>query len=55
MAELASRAKFDELLALLAQIRFGHNLTLPFLLAALAFVLGEALLANWLAFGKAEK
>ncbi len=45
----------DELLALLSRIRFGHNLTLPFLLAAAAFVLGEALLANWLAFGKVEK
>ncbi|HLX62302.1 MAG TPA: hypothetical protein VKX17_13570, partial [Planctomycetota bacterium] len=44
-----------ELLALLGKIRFGHNLSLPLLMIALALVLGEALLANRLAFGKAEK
>ena len=48
-------ANEDELLSLLSRIRFGHNLTLPFLCAALAFILGEAILANWLAFGKMEK
>ncbi len=48
-------ANEGELLALLSSIRFGHNLSLPFLFIAMAFVLGEAVLANWLAFGKMEK
>jgi hypothetical protein len=42
-----------QLIALLNTIRFGHNLSLPALLLALVFLLGEALLANWLAFGRA--
>ena len=48
-------ANEDELISLLSRIRYGHNLTLPFLAVALALVLGEALLANWLAFAKVEK
>ncbi|MEI6232562.1 MAG: BatA and WFA domain-containing protein [Planctomycetota bacterium] len=48
-------ANEEELLSLLSRIRFGHNLSLPFLLAGLALVLGEAVLANWLAFGRVEK
>jgi hypothetical protein len=47
--------KADDLPALLARIRFGRNLTIPCLVAALLAALAEALLANRFAFGSGKR